>query len=185
MRCFVAIDIPDDVKAALARVSARLRECRARASWVRTEHMHLTLRFLGDVDRERMDSFAGRLREALAAIRPFPLQVRGVGAFPNARRASVVWVGVGPLDGALGNVQTVCEQAAWAIDLPREAKPFHPHITLVRIKDFGPNADLTRAIAREAACIAGEFMASSVSLFKSELTPRGPIYTRIEEFPFR
>lgn len=185
MRCFVAVEIPDGVKAALAQVSARLRECRARASWVRTEHMHLTLRFLGDVDYGKADSFAGHLREALGGIGAFPLQVRGVGAFPNARRPSVVWAGVGPADGALGNVQALCEQAALAIDLPREAKPFHPHITLARIKSIGPNADLTLAIEREAACPAGEFIASSVSLFKCELTPRGPIYTLIEEFPFR
>jgi 2'-5' RNA ligase len=88
------------------------------------------------------------------------------------------------LSGPLHTVWQHCEQAAQAAGLPAEVKPFHPHITLARIKERHPSVDLTQAIAAEQSFSAGEFAVRAVSLFQSELTPRGPVYTRLEEFRF-
>ena len=155
-----------------------------KASWVRPEHMHLTLRFLGDIDNAQAQFISPYLREVFSDMHPFTLLAQAVGAFPNLRRPSIVWAGIGPLTGPLELVQTHCERAAQHAGLTPELKPFHPHITLARIKDPRPPVDLMQAIERERTFTAGEFTVHGVSLLKSELTPRGPNYTRLEEFPF-
>lgn len=184
MRCFLAIEPPHDVAERLAQLGARLRRCPVRASWVHTGHMHLTLRFLGDIDDAARDAVAEFLRGRLANSPPIQIHVQSVGAFPNLRRPSVLWAGAGPLTGPLEVVQGHCEEACRNAGLPPEPKPFHPHITLARIKDHRPPAELAQAVERERAFTAGEFVVHGVSLFMSQLTPRGPVYTRLEEFPF-
>ena len=184
MRCFLAIELPAAVTQRLAQLSAHLRQCPVRASWVRADHMHLTLRFLGDIDEGARDAVSADLGANLSSVGPIGLHVQGVGAFPNARRPSVVWAGIGPLTGPLETAHSRCETACQRAGLPAEPKPFHPHVTLARVKDQRPSAELTHAIERERAFTAGEFSARGVSLFSSELTPRGPVYPRIEEFPF-
>lgn len=146
--------------------------------------MHLTLRFIGDADDASVSTIVSNLRGAFDSVRPFELHAQGVGAFQNPRKPSVIWAGIGPLTGPLENVQAICEVAAQSAGIAPEPKPFHPHITLARVKDFRPPAELTQAIERERGFTAGEFAVSAVSLLKSELTPRGPVYTRLEEFRF-
>ena len=184
MRCFLAIELPESLRTSLAGLAARLRRCPVRASWVRTDHLHLTLRFLGDIDDDARFAVAEFLRGHLAGSSPFQLHVQGAGAFPNVRRPSVIWAGAGPVTGPLETVQARCEGACRHAGLAPEPKPFHPHITLARIKDRQAPAELAQAIERERAFTAGEFVVRGMSLFRSELTPRGPAYTRLEEFPF-
>lgn len=184
MRCFIAIELPAGVRERLMQLSARLRRCPVRASWVHGDHVHLTLRFLGDVTDDACNAVRTDLRNRVAAAPSFELHVQGAGAFPNLRKPSVIWAGAGPLAGALERVQALCEAAAQGIGLAREPRPFHPHITLARVKDFRPPAGLEQAIERERMFTAGEFVVPGVSLFQSALTPRGPVYTRLEEFRF-
>ncbi|MCC6793680.1 MAG: RNA 2',3'-cyclic phosphodiesterase [Candidatus Hydrogenedentes bacterium] len=184
MRCFLAIELPSGVIHRLSQLSAQLRRCPVKASWVRPEHMHLTLRFLGDIDNRQSTSISDALRDAFIEIRPFTLLAQAAGAFPNLRLPSVVWAGIGPLTGPLETVQAHCERAGQHAGLLPESKPFHPHITLARIKDRHPPVDLMHVIERERNFTAGEFTVRGVSLFKSELTPRGPNYTRLEEILF-
>lgn len=184
MRCFLAIELPHEVIHRLSQLSTRLRCCPVRASWVRPEHMHLTLRFLGEIVDAQAECITNTLQNALLATRPFTLLAQAVGAFPNLRRPSIVWAGVGPLTGPLETVQAHCERAAQSAGVAPESKPFHPHITVARIKDHRPPVDLTQAIERERTFAAGEFTVRGVSLFRSDLTPRGPSYTRLEEFLF-
>ncbi len=184
MRCFLAIELPSEVIRHLSQLSANLRHCAVKASWVRPEHMHLTLRFLGDITDDQAEGITKFLHQSLEGARPFPLLTQAVGAFPNVRRPSVMWAGVGPLTGPLETVQAHCEHAAQHAGLAPDPKPFHPHITLARIKDHRPPVDLTQAIERERTFTAGEFTVRGVSLFSSELTPRGPNHARLEEFLF-
>jgi len=172
------------VRAALGALGRRLQPRGERISWVRPDRMHLTLRFLGDVDDEPIAELGALLSDRYAGMAPFTLSVEGVGAFPNERRPSVIWAGVGPLDGGLRAVQQMAEQAARDVGLPAEKKPFHPHLTLARIRDRRAGAGLTARLEAERAFAGGEFPVGSVSLFSSELKPEGPIYRRLGDFPF-
>jgi 2'-5' RNA ligase len=184
MRTFIAIELPEAVKTSLGALVDRLRGAGVRVSWVKPESMHLTLRFLGDIDAEHVDQLRAILHDAYKGIVPFTLSVRETGAFPNPRRPSVIWVGVEPLEGGLATVQMAAESAARAIGLPPEDRPFHPHLTLARIKDSGTAGPLMACFEQERGFDAGDFAVGSVSLFSSQLTPHGPIHRCEQEFPF-
>lgn len=184
MRCFIAIELPDPVHEALEAVKSRLRAAGVKASWVRPGNVHLTLRFLGEIDESQAARIAVTLEEDYEASRPFRLRVEGLGAFPNPRRPSVVWAGCGPLDSGLAEAQRKAEAAARAIGLDPEQKAFRPHLTLGRIRDRRAAGPVAEALVHERDFDGGEFEVSGVALFESRLSPAGAEYTRLKEFRF-
>jgi 2'-5' RNA ligase len=174
--------LPEAILQSLASLRERLRKSGARASWVKDGNMHLTLRFLGEVSTEQLTALTKHLAEVYRDCEAAPLSVSGVGAFPNVRRPSVVWVGMQPVEGPLAALQSHAEQAAHAIGLAPESKSFHPHVTLARIRDDRNLGNLPGALADAREYHAGDFTAEHVALFSSELKPGGPIYRRLEEF---
>jgi 2'-5' RNA ligase len=184
MRTFIAIELPEPIKAALGALSQRLRAGGAQAAWVRPENIHLTLRFLGDVDDARLATLSGMLRTAYKDVAPFPVNVCGTGVFPNARRPSVIWVGMSPVEGGLGEVQAAAETAACAIGLPPEERGFQPHLTLARIRDSRKAQGLMELLRGEEDFAAGAFDVAGVTLFSSQLAPGGSIYRQLEVFRF-
>lgn len=184
MRTFIAVELPDPIKKSLHELSGRLRAKDGRVSWVRPDRMHLTLRFLGDVEPDPLNALRDRLRAVYSGLEPFTLRVEGAGVFPNRRRPSVVWAGTVPAEGPLAEIQTAAEDAARAIGLAAENRPFRPHLTLARIRDARAGAALLARLESERAFRGGEFVVDAVSLFSSELTRQGPVYRRVEEFCF-
>ena len=190
MRSFVAIELPDAIRKSIAalctRVSdaARAAESSTRVSWVDPERMHLTLRFLGEVDEEGLNRIAAILADGLKTAVPFTLKAARTGVFPNTRKPSVMWVGIGPLAGGLQMVHDTAEDAARAIGLAPDNKTFHPHVTLARIRDGRDAGPLMEAFDKRRDFAAGEFEVHGVSLFSSRLTPKGPIHDRLREFRF-
>jgi 2'-5' RNA ligase len=184
MRLFIAIELPDAVHSALEALQSRLRAAGVRASWVKGGNIHLTLRFLGDVDEDRAARIVDMLETEYASVGPFALQVRGVGAFPNARRPSVLWAGCEPAEGPLACVQQAAETAARAVGLAPEAKAFRPHLTIARVKDWRAAGPVGEALDCERDFDAGEFDAAGVALFSSRLMPSGAVYERLKEFRF-
>jgi len=182
MRTFVAIELPEAVRASLGRLRDMLRHSKAQASWVKTDNMHLTLRFLGEIDEKNLETFSARLYDSCARYAALTMFVRGTGVFPNARRPAVVWAGLEALSGDLAGIQTAVESAARAIGLPPETKPFHPHITLARIRDHRQIGDLMERLETAKTFATDDFPVRTVALFSSELRPAGAIYRRLREF---
>jgi 2'-5' RNA ligase len=184
MRTFIAIELPEPILAAIAMLSDRLRASRARVTWVKPENMHLTLRFLGEVDDENIKRITTILSDAYRGVTPFTVSVRGTGAFPNERRPNVIWAGVESAGSGLETAHMAAESAARAIGLPPEDRAFHPHLTLVRIKEWREAPPVIDCLERESDFNAGDFTVKDVSLFSSRLTPHGPVYQRLQEFIF-
>jgi len=184
IRSFIAIEIPDAAKESLVALSARLRTSDVRATWVNHGNMHLTLRFLGEIDLDRIEKLAASLESAYQGRAPFSLHIQGTGAFPNPRKPSVIWAGLEPLEGALAEVQAIAERAARDIGLPPDDKTFRAHLTLARIRDARTAQPLITRLIQEQDFDAGEFEVHGVSLFSSQLTRQGPIYQRLREFFF-
>ena len=184
MRAFIAVELPEAIHAALEDLKVRLRDAGVRASWVKGGNIHLTLRFLGDIDEDQAARIIDMLGREYAPVRPFVLQVRGVGAFPNARRPSVLWVGCEPSEGPLERVQQAAETAARAVGLAPEAKAFRPHLTIARVKDWRAAGPVSDALDHAQDFDAGDFDAAGVALFRSRLTPAGAVYERLKEFHF-
>lgn len=171
MRLFLAFPLPIDIIAYVGALQTRIKDPHLRLP----ASPHLTVKFLGDVDAENIDG----LKEKIKTIRgkTIAATLAGVGAFADWTRPRVLWIGVEPAQGIVALQKQV---EAILKDFPSEEK-FHPHITLARVKDDLPEAAIAKikAIAIEPRA----FALDRLVLYRSVLTPRGPIYTEVHSIP--
>jgi len=186
VRCFVAIDLSPEVRAAVAEAQAGLRAAAPRADvrWVDPAGMHLTLKFLGEVPEERLPALQGALTEAVTRRPALALAARGLGGFPNARRPRVVWMGIAGDGEALGRTAAGVEDALVPLGFPAEARPFRGHVTLARVRSPRGLAQLGDAIAAGAHADFGAWTAQEVVLYRSHLKPSGAVYEPLARLPF-
>jgi len=179
MRLFVAVDLPDHAKEQLASLVAELRACRADVRWVSADAMHLTLKFLGNVDARELGGIDEALQRVAGAARPTRGRLRDIGSFPHMSRPRVLWAGVQTAGSALVDLATDLDEAMNAVGFTRERRPFHPHVTLGRVRGTrGLNA-LRRAVQEHEGFDAGEIPIDEVTLFESELGRGGARYTAL------
>jgi 2'-5' RNA ligase len=170
-RLFVAIDLPESTRQLLANLDPNIRGMR----WTDSSQMHLTLSFFGDVP-ENVDL---KLREKLTAIRfgAFFLPVNGVGSFSAKGAPKIVWIGVGKAHPHLFQIYKRVQDAALAVGLEPELRPWHPHITIARCQDVSAQA-LRKFLQSNAGFDAGLIRVDAFHLYSSKLTSAGPIHTR-------
>ena len=179
MRLFIAIEIPEETKRAIAEVQARLKVSGAEATWTRPEGIHLTLKFLDEVPEERISEVTAALVQAAYGRGKFHLTVAGTGVFPNERSPRVVWVGVsGELDRLMG-IQLRVEEHLVRLGFQQEDRRFTPHLTLGRIKHLLLRGSWMRALESVKDITLPGFEVTAISLMKSELQPTGAVYTEI------
>jgi 2'-5' RNA ligase len=182
MRLFTAIDLPAEVLAKLTGLIDRLRPT-ARIHWSPAANLHITTKFIGEWPEAEL----ARLTDALAplgAIAPIPIEMRGVGFFPNPHSPRVFWAGVRAGE-ELGGLARATDQALAAIGVEAEKRAFSPHLTLARIKTPVPMQALREAIAALPSTEFGSFTAGRFYLYRSQLNPSGSVYTKLSDFPFR
>jgi 2'-5' RNA ligase len=182
MRLFVAMDIPDDIRSALAGLSSKLRAACRDARWARTEGLHVTLKFIGETPAEKMEG----LKTALASIpprAPISLKFRGVGFFPNERRPRVLWAGV-EASPELAALAAAVEGALDPMEIPREERKFSPHLTLARFDGSRGLEALHAAIEKAGPFEFGSATSKEFHLYQSVLKRGGAEYTRLATFPF-
>jgi RNA 2',3'-cyclic 3'-phosphodiesterase len=183
MRLFVAMDIPEGVRAAISAIVAKLRPTCPDARWVRIAGLHVTLKFIGETPDARVPG----IRSALASIAPsspIAIHFRGLGFFPNAKRPRVFWGGVqaGPDLAALA---TAVESALDSLGIAREDRAFAPHLTLARFDPPRSQDTLQSAIEKFGPAEFGGVMANEFHLYQSVLKRGGAEYTRVATFPLR
>jgi 2'-5' RNA ligase len=181
-RLFIAAELPADVKAELVAIQTRLRRANPPVAWVAPEAMHLTLRFLGDTSAALIPVLEAAIRTSLAPFAAMALCLSGVGAFPNDRRPSVIWAGVGGAVAGLARAQAGIEAALGSMGIAPEPRPFHPHLTLGRVRretDHDQRARLGDAIRALPPPAPLAWPVERVVLFRSELRREGPVYTAI------
>jgi len=186
MRCFLALPLPTAICRGVEAVQGALRSrCGdVDVRWARPEASHLTLQFLGNVDRERMLGLVPALGAAIAAHRVGTVALRGVGAFPSARRARVVWLGVTDGAAALADLADALRGVTEApLGIPPDAKAFTPHVTLGRVRVPARGADLAAAVAACATSEAGAWTPEAVVLFESRLHPKGAVHEPLATLP--
>lgn len=177
-RLFVAIALPDALKETLTHLRADIPG----AAWVKPPALHLTLRFLGDVEAARVPALTTALNSLRAA--PFSLALHGVGRFPlQARKpARVLWVGLAP-QPALAALYGQIEQTVIRLGFPPDGHPFSGHITLARLKAERPLREVDDFLAAHWAFTATAFPVTEFTLYSSVLSPNGPAYTPEAVFP--
>jgi 2'-5' RNA ligase len=183
MRCFIAVALPPPVKKLLVQVQDALRRADADVKWVEEENLHLSLKFLGDVDGEALSRLKGILSVEALRWPALSLTYAGVGTFPERGEPRVLWAGCGGDVEKLAALAGAVERAAEQVGVPREHKPFVAHLTIGRVKS-GRNAKrLLAAIAPQREVPLGSDHVKEFVLYTSTLTPKGPIYESVAAFP--
>ena len=180
IRTFIAVDVADErLKQQFAEFQKRLLDAGADAKLVTPENMHLTLRFLGEIDEDILHEVTDAMN--LVDFQSFNIRFKGVGAFPSLNRINVVWVGIREGDEELAKIAERLEPKLRAIGIPSDKKGFSPHLTVARVRT-GRNKDrIAELISELNEKDFGSMRAESITLKKSVLTPSGPIYSTIFE----
>ena len=182
MRLFVAIEIPDEIRKGLMTFLNELRGTAPQAKWARAENLHVTLKFLGDIEPLKLPT----VQKPLSSIRdknPVTLSFRGIGFFPNERRPRVFWVGLEASDN-LKTLAEVIDREMHKLGFPLENRAFTPHLTLARFEPPGLPPQLEAAAKNNAEREFGSLSAGEFHLIESKLKRTGAEYTTLQSFPF-
>ena len=184
LRLFIAITLPVPLRQALSDTQARLRRelQGVTVGWSRIEGVHLTLKFLGDIDESRVDAIGRCITDVARTWSPVHLELRAIGVFPNAARPKVLWCGVQGELTRLSRMQSELEERLESIGCAREARPFTPHLTLGRFRGepaAGSVARIKRLLRQQTGLAVGHVTADALSLMKSERCPDGSVYTSL------
>ena len=181
MRAFIAIDLPDGIRAELRRKQASFRSLCPDVRWTQPEGIHLTLKFLGEISDQQMRDVCESLKK-LGRFESFAIGLKGFGFFPDARRPRVFWAGVEAPD-SLRQLAARVEEAMRSIGFAREERAFRPHLTLARFRVPQAQPSLQALLPQQGEEEWGNFEVSEFFLFESKLSPHGAEYRKVERFP--
>ena len=184
MRLFTAVPLNFNVQDALSKVVGNIPTPSGAVKWVEPLQAHLTLLFLDEQKEERLPEILQNLREAAKGMIPFEVRLGGVGAFPNLKKPRVLFIPVTEGGEKLTLLNDRITQALGPLGIPPSEKGFHAHVTLGRVKTFKDAGEVARAAQTACPEHLGKIIADHFSLFRSELTPKGPVYTVLERFSF-
>jgi RNA 2',3'-cyclic 3'-phosphodiesterase len=176
MRTFIAVPLPKECQILLEQMQQSLRACQAEVRWVAIPFIHLTLKFLGEVDPEAISKLNVLLSEICKSEHRFELRLRGFGCFPNVKNPRIIWCGIEGETDSLLRLQHIVEYAGTKLGFAPEDRPFHPHLTLGRIQGRRNLQPLMDRIA-EGSDLACGFHADHFQIYKSSLKPQGAVYT--------
>lgn len=183
MRLFIGIGLPDDCRDAILRAISPVRERGGPVSWTRSENLHLTLKFLGEIPGDRVEELGGLMAGAAAEVRPFDLVLEGAGGFPSMSSPRILWVGARePLDPVRKLHQNM-ENVLSGAGFPREGRPYHPHVTVGRVRKRLPGGWTERIAAALSGKRFGTAHAGSYQLYESRLSATGAVYTVLRDIP--
>lgn len=185
MRVFIAVDINQQIKEAISRLQGQLQRKsgvgKGQATWVKPDAMHLTLKFLGEIDDKQLESLRKTIEAIVQKHKGFELSVESVGFF-GGKAAKVLWVG--SIKGS-DNLTALAKDIEEGLELEgfaKEEREFSPHLTICRIKDFAAGKRLAELAGDLADFNAGSVLIDAVKIYQSQLTPAGPIYTEIANY---
>ena len=182
MRLFVAIEIPKEVRAAVASLLNEFRALSPQTKWVRAENMHLTLKFLGETDAAKLSEVKSAL-VSIHSTQPVMLQFRGLSFFPYAKGPRVFWASIQSTSD-LASLAGEIDNAMHKLGFPLESRPFVPHLTLARFNEPRQAAALRNAVVEKASRSIGSFSAREFHLIESKLKSTGAEYATLQTFEF-
>jgi 2'-5' RNA ligase len=189
LRAFVAVEIPPEIRQAIENKTAPVRAA-LNASiirWVPSANLHLTLKFLGDISPANVEMLSQILSMEVSQHQAFEIAFEGLGAFPNSRRARVIWIGIQAPAG-LEALHRGIDSASVTLGYPAEKRPFSPHLTIGRVKQNINSTGMKKIGAMLGETHIGSLGSTHVTavhLFKSDLKPTGAVYTRLFSAPLK
>jgi len=184
LRSFIGIGLPRECCRAIAGAISPLGAKGGPVSWIPERNLHLTLKFLGEIPSGRTDEVAGLMAGAAREIPPFEFRVEEGGGFPSLRAPRVLWIGIREPLELVGKLHQNMEDALSGAGFPRDERPFHPHVTVGRVKGkvaSGWGEQYASVVSGTTFCTV---YATSYRLYESRLSPSGANYTVLREIPF-
>jgi RNA 2',3'-cyclic 3'-phosphodiesterase len=182
VRLFVALDLPEAVRHALAELIANLKPKSQGARWVQPENLHITLKFIGHVGNEKLSPIQSAL-SSIHTAQPIELRFRGIGFFPNERRPRAFWCGVAGSPN-LAELAADIDRALVPLGIEAETRPFTPHLTLARFKSDEGVREVVHAANDMKSNDFGAATETNFHLYESLLKSTGAQYNRVASFPF-
>lgn len=184
MRCFVAIELPDDVRERLADLQGQMAGLGRGVRWTRPESIHLTVKFLGQVPDAQVAEVCEAARRIAAKYPVFGLEVAGAGCFPPRGLVRVIWAGIVQLPPPLVDCQRECEDVYAGMGFEKENRAYKPHLTVGRVNDSGVSNRVRETLLQFEGFSGGSFVAEELIVFQSELRRGGAVYTPLARAPF-
>ena len=187
MRAFIAIELPKQIKVIINNIQHDLKQAHADVKWVKSENIHLTLKFLGEISQDYSQKINSILNQISQRNSEFSLYLSELGSFPNLKNPRTIWIGVSN-DGPVIEIAEQLEKKLTAIGFPPESRRFTSHITLGRVRSAFNRRLLVEKLGfmkNNISTQISEFKINAITLFKSTLTPQGPIYEAILNSPLK
>lgn len=185
MRTFIAIELPKAIRESLNSLQEQLKTSGAEVKWVEPQNIHLTLRFLGEANDKKLDMVIRALEETAKDRNSFYIRLSSIGAFPKINFPRIIWVGIDKGEAEAAEIARALEKEIAKVGIPPEDRPFSSHITIGRVKSSLNRSRLIDNLTTLGSGLFGqenpEFLVTKITLFKSTLTPRGPIYEILKE----
>ncbi len=185
MRTFLAVDIDKNARSLVSQAISRIDVSKAKVKWVADQNLHVTLRFLGEVDDSKLPGICQLVADAASEVAAFDFRVSEIVCVPKAGPVRMFWAGVTDPTGQMNLLYENISLLLEAEGYPPETRPFLPHITLGRVKVDHTGGQLAGQVAQFAGCDFGLVCADSVTVYGSNLTPAGPVYSVIDRCPLR
>jgi 2'-5' RNA ligase len=179
-RIFIATEVSDRIIKEITDIQDRLKDNGDRVSWIKPGNIHLTLRFLGDIEKNRIEDIHRAMLQSVSEMDPLNISVRGIGVFPNLKNPRVIWLGVMDVE-KLNIICKALERELCMAGFEKEARNFHPHITFGRVKYLSNKKAFKESVENLKGVELGNLIIKRILLFKSELKPSGAIHTRLKE----
>jgi 2'-5' RNA ligase len=181
MRLFIAVDLDDAARTAIAaeqkRIAAAMRDAKSSLRWVQPAHMHLTLVFLGEVSEPQAPGVVDAIGQPVAAA-PFDMTLQGLGVFPSRGGPRAFWIGITEGASDLTNLQLEIARRVAGLGIVLESRPFHPHLTLGRWRQSRPS-DRRHALAAARPDVVARVAVAGATLYHSRISSAGPTYTAL------
>ncbi|MDD2654765.1 MAG: RNA 2',3'-cyclic phosphodiesterase [Candidatus Omnitrophica bacterium] len=181
IRTFIAIELDKQTQESLAKIQNELKASGSDVKWVEPKNIHLTLKFLGDIETDLIPKIKNMLEDLSKNHNKFSAAIKELGAFPNARSPRVIWVGIEAGKENSVSIANDLDNNLSKLGIPKEERDFVPHLTLGRVKRPINRFKLSELINKNKDISDLNFVADRITLFKSTLTPKGPIYEAMVE----
>lgn len=185
IRTFIAITIPSPVQNAVEQIQNRFKQIRSPVRWVKPFHLHLTLKFLGNITEEQIGDIIKCLIDASEGVNTFSLKVTEIGVFPNINYPRVLWLGFSDSTGQLHKLEENIERHLQKIGFKQEDRKFSPHLTIGRIKSLQRKTDIIRMLHKEKNISCDDIYVTNIKFMKSDLKPSGPEYSVLHSFDLK
>jgi len=185
IRAFIAIELNKEIHDYLANIQNELKQARADVKWVKPENIHLTLKFLGNMDISQINQIKKILAEISQGENEFSIELSRVGAFPKLKYPRAIWIGIEKNQDKVTEIANNLEERLHKLGISKEDRPFHPHITIGRVKSSLNRSTLAEKLTSINIPQRPSMTIKKLTLFKSTLTPNGPIYQVLNESNFK